>query len=145
MVPAHTHWNRRSAGDAAAELSGAALFRLIWESLADLFGTATTAVLIRRAARRGTTKSPELGELEISVRELEYRYTVPPAWSEGAGDTPPALRTLVSELLPLLLELTGRIAIHRLEQIPELRSRGLLAPEVKPEVKPESKEEEKTP
>lgn len=127
MVPAHIHWSRRSAGDADAELTGAALFSLIWETLADLIGTAATAVLLRRAARRALNASPELAELEISVRELEYRYTVPPAWTEGV-ETPSALRDLVAELLPLLLELTGRIAIRRLERIPALQGRGLLPP-----------------
>lgn len=125
MVPAHIHWSRRTPGDPDAELSGAALFSLIWETLADLLGTAATAVLLRRAARRALHASPELGELEISVRELEYRYTVPPAWTDGV-ETPSALRTLVAELLPLLLELTGRIAIRRLERIPELQGRGLI-------------------
>jgi hypothetical protein len=126
MVPAHIHFGRRSPGHASPERSGAALFARIWDALADLFGTATTAVLVRRAAKRGTAQSPELADLEISFRELEYRYTVPDAWREGEGEPPPALRTLVGELVPLLLELTGRIAIRRLEQIPELR--GLLAP-----------------
>jgi hypothetical protein len=129
MVPAHIHWSARSAGEVGAELSGEKLFSLMWEALADLFGTATTAVLVRRAARRGTAASPELSELEIAVRDLEYRYTVPHAWTDSAGETPPALRRLMGELLPLLLELTGSIAIHRLGQIPELRARGLLAPD----------------
>jgi len=129
MVPAHIRWSRHTSGGRGAESSGAALFSVIWDALADLFGTATTAVLVRRAARRGVARSPELGELEISVRELEYRYTVPPAWTEGDGETPAALQTLVDELLPLLIELTGRIAVRRLERIPELRERGLIPPE----------------
>ncbi len=125
MVTAHIHWSRRS-GDPETELSGAALFSLVWETLADLLGTAATAVLLRRAARRAVGASPELAELEISVRELEYRYTVPPAWTEGT-ETPSALQALVAELLPLLFELTGRIAIRRLERVPGLQGRGLLA------------------
>jgi hypothetical protein len=125
MIPAHIHLSRRSAGDPDTELSGAALFSLIWDTLADLLGTAATAVLLRRSARRALTGNPELSELEISVRELEYRYTVPPAWAESR-ETPAALRALVAELLPLLLELTGRIAIGRLERIPGLQGRGLL-------------------
>ena len=128
MVPAHFRSSIRLASDAAADPSGEKLFSLIWEALADLLGTATAAVLVRRAARRGVGVSPELAELEISIADLEYRYTVPHAWTEDAGDTPTALRTLLAELLPLLVELTGGIAIHRLERIPELRERGLLAP-----------------
>jgi hypothetical protein len=128
MVPAHTRSSLRLTGEAAADPSGEKLFSLIWEALADLLGTASAAVLVRRAARRGADVSPELAELEISIGDLEYRYTVPRAWTEGSGETPTALRTLIGELLPLLVELTGRIAIHRLERIPELRERGLLSP-----------------
>jgi hypothetical protein len=128
MVAAHIRSGLRLASNVGADPSGEQLFSLIWEALADLLGTATAAVLVRRAARRGAGVSPELAELEISIGGLEYRYTVPRAWTEGAGETPTGLRTLIGELLPLLLELTGRIAIHRLERIPELRVRRLLAP-----------------
>lgn len=129
MIPAHIRWSPRVAGesDRGADLSGAALFSLIWEAIADLLGTATTAVLVRRAVRRGIGASPELAELEISVRALEYHCAVPASWGE-AGATPLGLKTLVGELVPLLLELTGPIVVRRLERIPELRGRGLLAP-----------------
>ena len=138
MVPTRLHVSRPGAGESGAAgespepgaaLSGAALFSLVWEALADLLGTATSAVLVRRAARRGAGASPELAELEISLKELAHRYSLPLAWTEGAGETPPALRTLIGELLPILGELTGRIAIRRLERIPELVERGLLSRE----------------
>ncbi len=65
-------------GDAArAELSGAGLFKDLWESLADVLGTAATATLLRRAARRAVPRSPELAELAIAKANLEYRYTLP--------------------------------------------------------------------
>jgi len=126
MVRTRLHVSRPEDGETVAALSGEALFSLVWEALADLLGTATTAVLVRRAARRGAGSSPELAELEVSLKELQYRYALPRTWTEGAGETPPALRTLVGELLPILGELTGRIAIRRLERIPELVEGGLL-------------------
>jgi len=137
MVPTRLHVSRPAGESGAAgesvepgaPLSGAALFSLVWEALADLFGTATTAVLVRRAARRGAGASPELAELEISLKELAYRYALPRAWTESGGETPPALTTLIGELLPILGELTGRIAIRRLEKIAELVEQGLLSPE----------------
>jgi hypothetical protein len=107
------------------EPSSAVLFSLIWEALADLLGTATTAVILHRAARRAKGDNPELAELEISVGKMDYRYAVPPAWSDDAGQPPHALQTLLGALGPLLLELTGPIGVRRLQHLPELRARGL--------------------
>jgi len=117
---------RPSGAAAGAELSIAALFTLVWDALADVLGTAATATLLRRAARRAAPRCPELGELAITREKLEYRYTLPSAWADGAGGTPVALRELVVELCPLLVELTGPIVVRRLERIPELRKRGII-------------------
>jgi hypothetical protein len=112
-----------------AELSGAGLFTLLWESLADVLGTAATATLLRRAARRATPRSPELAELAITRDNLDYRYTVPSAWKEREDGTLLALRELVGELRPLLVEMTGQVVVRHLEKIPELRERGILSPQ----------------
>jgi hypothetical protein len=66
-------------------LSAAALFTLLWEELADVLGTAATAVLVRRAARRAAHRRPELAELAISRENLEYRFILPRAWTERAN------------------------------------------------------------
>ena len=116
-----------SGAIAGAELSVAALFTLIWESLADVLGTAATATLLRRAAKRATPRCAELTELAIDREKLEYRYTLPPAWANAAGRAPVALRELVAELRPLLVELTGPVVFRRLERIPELRKRGIIS------------------
>jgi hypothetical protein len=126
----------RGNGDdvpAGAGLSAAALFKLLWEGLADVLGTAATAVLVRRAARRAAARNPELAELAISREKLEYRFTLPRAWTERADAAAAiatadalALRELVGELRPLLVELTGPVVVRRLAQIPELRARGIV-------------------
>src|ERR1051325_7380679 len=82
---------RPSGAAAGAELSIAALFTLVWDALADVLGTAATATLLRRAARRAAPRCLELGELAIAREKLEYRYTLPPEWAGGAAGTPLAL------------------------------------------------------
>ncbi len=119
----------RSVVRRAADLSPAALFALLWNALADLLGTAATATLLRRAAKRAITHEPALAELVIARQSLEYGYTLPPTWKDGAGAPEGPLRSLVGELLPLLVELTGPIAVRHLAQIPELTERGLVPPQ----------------
>ena len=122
--PRSTRPNRATTAD---ELSLAALFRLVWEALADVLGTAATATLLRRAARAAVRRRTELNELVISCENLEYRYTLPAGWRNGGP--PGALRELVAELRPLLVELTGPVVYRRLERIPALRERGIIPPE----------------
>jgi hypothetical protein len=112
--------------DGGSDLAGAALFAIVWDALAEVLGTAAVAAIVRRAAGRGAAESPELVELVIFREDLEYRYTLPHAWSQKEERVPLALRVLVAEIGRLLLELTGTVVIRRLEQIPELRARGLV-------------------
>jgi len=112
----------RTAGSAAT------VFELVWETLADILGTAATATLLRRAARAAAHCFPELDELAVAKEGLEYRYKVPEGWKGCAEGMPPAFCELVRELRPLLMELTGSIVIRRLDQIPELRERGIPSP-----------------
>ena len=113
---------------AGAGASVSALFTVLWDALADLLGTAATATLLKRAARRASARSPELSKLAIERKDLGYRYTCPPAWSETLPSSLAALRDLVGELRPLLIEMTGQLVVRHLEQIVELRERGLFAP-----------------
>jgi hypothetical protein len=114
---------------ASAKLPIAELFTILWNALADLLGTAATATLLKRAARRAAARNPELAELVIQREGLGYRYTCPSTWSGASTGTPPALRDLIGELRPLLIEMTGQLVIQHLEQILELRERGLVAPQ----------------
>ncbi len=108
------------------DLSAAALFAILWDALANLLGTAAVAAIVRRAARRAAAASPELVDLVVVREDLEYRYTLPDAWSQDAQRAPIALRVLVAEIGRLLAELTGTVVIRRVEQIPELRACGLV-------------------
>jgi hypothetical protein len=118
---------RSSADDAGAELRGAALFKLIWDSVADVLGTTATATLLQRAARRAVPRSPELGELAILRTDAGFTYTLPRALVGKVEHRPVPLRELVRELRPLLVELTGQVVVRRLEQIPGLQDRGILS------------------
>jgi hypothetical protein len=107
-------------GDGEAGLSGTLLFGILWDALADLLGTSATAVLLRRAARRAAATAKELDALAIERVDEEFGYVVPQSFNEAAGP-PVALRTLAAQLLPLLREATGEVAVRHLERIPQLR------------------------
>ena len=111
------------------DVSTATLFGFVWNTLAEVLGTAATAAIIRRAIQRATVQCPELVELVVRRDNLAYRYTLPPAWSkttQSAARGQSAFRALVVEMGRLLAELTGSVVIARLEQIPALRDRGLV-------------------
>jgi hypothetical protein len=103
-----------------------ALFGIAWDALADVLGTAAVAAIVRRAVGAAVAETPELADVVVSFGDLEYRYTLPHAWSQRAERGPQALRVLVGHIGRLLVELTGTAVIRRLEQIPELRASGLV-------------------
>lgn len=101
------------------------LFTILWEGLADILGSAATAALLRRAAKRAASRDPILNELDIRRAGLGYTYATPSSWQEEGSA---ALRELLHDLRPLLFELTGAVVILRLARIPELQRSGLLSP-----------------
>ncbi len=128
-VPGNGRLDSLTAGD---EIPVSVLFTMLWDALSDVLGTAATATLLKRAARRAAARNPELAELTIERQGLSYGYTCPAGWSGASRGNPPALRDLIGELRPLLIEMTGQVVIRHLEQIVELRERGLLAPQEEP-------------
>ena len=115
-----------SVEPSSSELSSADLFGLLWRGLADILGTAAAATLLRRAAQRALPRWPELAALCIIRERLEYRYSLPANWEEPVSQLPAALSAVARELWPLLVDLTGSVVVQRLEQIVELRDRGIL-------------------
>ena len=107
------------------EIACAALFAIVWDTLAEVLGTAAVAAIVRRAASRAAAANPELLDLVIVRKDLQYRYTLPQSWSNETG-RPLPFRMLVEEIGRLLVELTGTVVVRRLEQVPELRSLGLV-------------------
>lgn len=128
MGPSRVPDGGRPSVDDAAELRGAALFKLIWDCVADVLGTTATATLVLRAARRAMLRSPELGELQVLRTDAGYTYALPRALVGKVEYTPVALRELVGELRPLLVEMTGQVVVRRIEQIPSLQERAILSP-----------------
>jgi len=110
----------RSEGAATSTLASI-LFSRLWDALAELLGTAATAALLTRAARRAQARSPELRALTILRVDRDYIYVVPPSFHREMGP-PLALLELAGELRPLLAESTGQVAQRHLAKVPELRS-----------------------
>jgi hypothetical protein len=116
----------QARGDATRELSAADLFGLLWNALADLLGTAAAATLLRRAAQRAARSDAALADFAVFRESLEYRYKLPPSWSDLSSGAERHLRCLVAELVPLLVELTGPVVVRRIAQIPELEMWGII-------------------
>ena len=106
------------------QLSGASIFTILWEAVADVLGTATTAALFRRALKRAMPLHPELGQLVIVRENLRFWYEVAPSWQERHVLAPPALRELVAQLRPMLVEMTGQVVVQQVLQMPALKGRG---------------------
>lgn len=101
------------------------MFRVLWDAMADVMGTATTATLLRRAARRGAARDParsDLADLVIRRDGFGYHYELPAPWDQAPLEP---VRALVLELRPLLVELTGPVVLRRLVALPELLECGL--------------------
>jgi hypothetical protein len=112
-----------------ADCVPAVLFGVLWDTLNDIMGSAATATLVRRAAKHASIRSPGLDGLAITRERFDYRYAVPDSWQTGSDDGLASLRRLMLELQPLLIELTGRVVLHRLDSVPELKRCGLVRAE----------------
>jgi hypothetical protein len=105
--------------------SAAELFELLWESLADVLGTAATATLLRRAIKRAAAHT-SCAELVIARKGLDYEYRLPGTWQQPDNEeTLGALRVLAAELRVLLVELTGPVVVRRLGRLAPFRKQGI--------------------
>ena len=113
----------RSDQDAA---SPAELFHLLWESLADVLGTAATATLLRRAIKRAASYTSWSEPVIVTKNGLDYEYRLPETWKQpGNEEAIDVLRVVAAELRVLLVELTGPVVIRRLARLAPFRERGI--------------------
>ena len=120
------------AGSGAAgggEISCAAFIAILWDALVDLLGSAAASTNLRRAALRAASRSPELALIVFSRVDMEYAYDLPTDFHDRVAGAAPAMRDLVRELLLLLEEMTGRVVVRRIEQIPQIRTWGMFPSE----------------
>lgn len=106
--------------------SAAELFDLLWESLADVLGTAATAIILRRAIQQAALRAAPAERVVIVRNGLEYEYRVPEAWKEPGNDAAvDALRGVAAALRVLLVELTGPVVVNVLGRLGTLRNWGI--------------------
>lgn len=113
------------------EMVAGPLFELVWTTLVDVLGTATTASLFRKAAKDARALRPDRKDLqhfEIVRDGLEFRYILPPSWQQEGRGNMDSLRFLVqAALCPLLIEWTGTVVVDLLDGVPELREHGIIS------------------
>jgi hypothetical protein len=106
--------------------SAAELFDLLWESLADVLGTAAGATLLRRAIKRSAARSAWSEPIVVARNGLDYTYRLPDTWKQpGNDDAVDVLRIVAAELRVLLVELTGPVVVARLARLAPLRKWGI--------------------
>ena len=106
--------------------SAAQLFDLLWESLADVLGTAATAILVRRAIKQAASKTSRAEPVIVARDGLDYKYDLPETWKQpGNEEALGALRVLAAELRVLLVDLTGPVVLRRLGRLALFRERGI--------------------
>jgi hypothetical protein len=97
------------------------LFGLLWTTLSELVGSAATATLLRRSVKGVTSRRIELEGFLIRRVGLEYRYVLPPGWTDFSEATLETLRAVIAELCPILTEMTGPVALLHLRNVPAFR------------------------
>lgn len=106
--------------------SAAELFDLLWETLADVLGTAATATLLRRAIKQAASQASWSEPVIVSRNGLDYQYRLPEAWKQRDNEEAlGALRVVAGELRVLLIELTGPVVVRRLGRLAPFRERGI--------------------
>ena len=114
------------SGSDPAGTSAAELFDLLWDTLADVLGTAATATLLRRSIKRAADYTSWSEPLVVARNGLDYTYRLPEAWQQpGNDEAVDTLRIVAAELKLLLVELTGPVVVARLGHLAPLRKWGI--------------------
>ena len=106
--------------------SAAELFELLWESLADVLGTAAAATLLRRAIKRAAAHISSAEPVIVVRNGPDYEYRLPETWRQPGNEAAlHALRGVAAELRMLLIELTGPVVVRRLARLASFRKLGI--------------------
>ena len=106
--------------------SAAELFDLLWESLADVLGTAATATLLRRAIKQAESQTSWSEPVIVTRKGLEYEYRLPETWKQpGNEEAVGALRVVAAEVRVLLVDLTGPVVVRQLGRLAAFRKAGI--------------------
>ena len=106
--------------------SAAELFDLLWETLADVLGTAATATLLRRSINEAAARTAWSKPIVVARNGLDYTYRLPETWQQpGNDEAVDALRIVAAELRVLLVALTGPVVVARLGHLAPLRKWGI--------------------
>ena len=106
--------------------SAATLFDVLWESLADILGTAATATLLRRAIKRAAPETSSSEPITVARNGLDYEYYLPETWKQpGNEEAINVFRAVAAELRVLLVELTGPVVVRRLSRLAPLLKLGI--------------------
>jgi len=106
--------------------SAAEVFDVLWESLADVLGTAATATLLRRAIKRAASQNSWPEPITVARNGLDYEYHLPETWKQpGNEEAIDVFRALAAELRVLLVELTGPVVVRRLSRLAPLLKLGI--------------------
>jgi DNA-binding CsgD family transcriptional regulator len=89
-----------------------AIYGLLHETLSEVIGRTATEALLRRALRRAGAQDPELGAL---VRD-RGEGGAPVEWWTDDRRGMRYFGTIMRELWPLLIEITGPVVVARLER-----------------------------
>lgn len=119
------------------QISACDLFQQLRVALTAVLGSAATAALIRRAAKRALASAggtDGLAGLEVLLRGFEFEYLVPPSWHQVGSAKPLAdFRCFVDEhLRPILVELTGNVGARILDPVSVLARDAAAAAEPAP-------------
>jgi hypothetical protein len=113
------------SGDEDAS-SAAELFALLWETLADVLGTAATATLLRRAIKQAASQTSWSEPVVVTRNGVDYEYRLPETWKQpGNEKAVAALRVVAAELRVLLVELTGPVVVRQLARLAAFREQGI--------------------
>jgi hypothetical protein len=106
--------------------SAGELFDLLWESLADMLGTAATATLLRRAIKHAASQTSWSEPVVVTRNGLDYKYRLPETWKQPGNEKAVGeLRVVAAELRVLLVELTGPVVVRRLGRLASFREQGI--------------------